>query len=59
MVESQERNIVQLKRIEAMIERRWSSERENRKEESGNEEERSKDGSGESQEKRTPLSVSC
>jgi len=58
-VESQERNIVQLKRIEAMIERRWSSERENRKEESGNEEERSKDGSGESQEKRTPLSASC
>jgi len=42
-----------------MIEQRWSSERENGKEESGDEEEESKDGPRESQEKVTLLSVSC
>ena len=39
MVEGQERNTVQLERIGAMIEWRWSLEEENGKEESRDEEE--------------------
>jgi len=58
LVESQERNTVQLERIGAVIEWRWSSEEESGKE-NGDEEEGSKDGSGESQERGTPLSTSC
>jgi len=58
-VEDQKKNTAQLKRIGAMIEQRWSSERENGKEESGDEEEEFKDGPRESQEKVTLLSVSC
>jgi len=45
-------------RIEATIEQRWGSEEENRKKESKDDEERSEDGPGESQEKETPLSAS-
>jgi len=58
-VESQEKNITQLERIRAIIEQRWGSEGENRKEESRYEEEGPKDGPRESQEKRTLLSVFC
>jgi len=47
LVEGQERNTVQLERIGAAIEWRWGSGEESRKE-NGDEEERSKDGSGES-----------
>ena len=41
-----------------MLERKWSLEGENKKEKSGDGEERSKDGPGESQKERTPLSIS-
>jgi len=58
-VKGQERNTVQLERIGAVLEWRWSLEGENRKKESRDEEEGSKDGSRESQEERTPLSASC
>ena len=58
-MEGQERNMAQLERIGAMMEQRWSLEGEIRKEESRDDAERSKDGPGESQEKGTPLSVSC
>ena len=58
-MKGQERNTVQLERIGAVLEWRWSLERENRKEESRDEEEASKDGPSESQEERTPLSASC
>ena len=58
-MKGQERNTVQLERIGAVLEWRWSLERENRKEESRDEEEGSKDGPRESQEERTPLSASC
>jgi len=51
--------MAQLERIEAAMERRWSLEGENGKKESGDDEEKSEDGPGESQEKRTPLSASC
>jgi len=58
-VEGQERNMAQLERIGATMEWRWSLEGEVRKEESGNDMERSKDGPRESQEEGTPLSISC
>ena len=50
---------MQLERIGAMIEWRWSLEGENGKEESRDEEEGSEDGPRESQEKETLLSASC
>ena len=52
LVEDQER-------IGAAMEQRWSSEGENRKEKSGDNEERFKNSSRESQEEKTPLSASC
>jgi len=58
-VEGQERNMAQLERIGATMERRWSLKGEVRKEESGNDMEGSKDGPRESQEEGTPLSISC
>ena len=58
LVEGQERNMAQLERIGAMIEQRWGSEEESRKE-NGDEEEGSEDGPGESQEGGTPSSTSC
>jgi len=48
LVEGQERNTAQLERIGAVIEWRWGSEEVVRKEESGDEEKGSEDGSGES-----------
>ena len=56
LVEGQERNMAQLERIGAAMEQRWGLEKE-----SGNrdEEERSEDGPGESQERGTPSSTSC
>ena len=59
LIEGQERNTAQLERIGAMMEWRWSLEGESGKEENRNEEEGSKDGPRESQEERTPSSVSC
>ena len=59
LVEGQERNMAQLERIGAMMEWRWSSERESGKEENRDEEEGSEEGPGESQEERTPSSASC
>ena len=59
LVEGQERNMAQLKRIGAAMERRWGSEEESGKEENGDEEEGSDDGPGESQERGTPSSASC
>jgi len=58
LVEGQERNTAQLERIGAAMERRWGSEGESGKE-SGDEEEGSEDGPGESQERGTPSSASC
>ena len=58
-MEGQERNTAQLERIGATIERRWGSEEENRKEENGDEKERSENSPGESQKGRTLLSASC
>ena len=55
----QERNTAQLERIGATIEQRWSSEGENGKEKSRDDEEEFKDGPRESQEEETPLSASC
>ena len=46
-------------RIGATMEQRWGSEGESRKEENRDEEEGSKDGPRESQEKRTLSSISC
>jgi len=57
LVEGQERNTAQLKRIGATMEQRWGSEGEDGKEESRCDEEGSKDGPRESQEKGTLLSV--
>ena len=54
LVEGQERNMAQLERIGATMERRWGSEEEN-----GDEEEGSEDSPRESQEGGTPLSASC
>jgi len=48
-----------LERIRAMMEWRWSLEGESKKEENGDEEERSEDGPRESQEKGTLPSTSC
>jgi len=59
LVEGQERNTVQLERIGTAIELRWGSKEENRKKENEDDEGDSKDGSRESQEERTSLSVSC
>jgi len=59
LVEGQERNTAQLERIGAVMERRWGSEGESGKEESGDDAEGSEDGPGESQEGRTPSSTSC
>jgi len=59
LVEGQERNMAQLKRIGAIIERRWNSEGAVEKEESGDDAEGSKDGPGESQEEETLSSTSC
>ena len=53
LVEDWKRNTVQLERIGATMEWRWSLEGENRKEESRGEEEGSKDSPRESQEKGT------
>jgi len=58
LVEGQERNTAQLERIGAIMEWRWGSEGENKKEESRGEEGGSKDGLGESQEEGTLLSAS-
>ena len=58
LVESQERNMAQLERIGAVMEQRWGSEEESRKE-NRDEEEGSKDGPGESQKGETPLSDFC
>ena len=51
--------MVQLERIGAAIEWRWSSEEEVGKKESRDDAEGSKDGPGESYKERTPLSTSC
>jgi len=59
LVEGQERNTAQLERIGAMLEQRWGLEGENKKEESGDEEEGSENGPGKSQEEGTLLSASC
>jgi len=58
LVEGQEKNMAQLERIGAIMEWRWGSEEESRKE-NRDEEEGSKDGPGESQERGTPSSTSC
>jgi len=54
LVEGQEKNMVQLKRIRATMEWRWGLEREDRKEESRDDVERSKNGPRESQKRETP-----
>ena len=59
MVENKERNTAQLERIRATMEWRWSSEEENRKEESGDEEKGSKNGPRKSQEEGTLLFAFC
>ena len=59
LVEGQERNMVQLERIGAVMEWRWGSEGESGKKESGDDMEGSEDGPGESQEGGTPSSASC
>ena len=58
-MEGQKRNTAQLERIGAAMEQGWSLEGEVSKEESGDDAEGSKDGSGESQEEETPSSASC
>ena len=58
LVEGQERNMAQLERIGAAMERRWGSKEESGKE-NGDEEEGSEDGPGESQERGTLSSTSC
>ena len=58
-MKDQERNTAQLERIEATMEQRWSLEGAVRKEKSGDDAEGSKDGSGESQEEGTLLSIFC
>ena len=55
-MEGQERNMAQLERIGATMERRWGSEEESGKE-NKDEEEGSKDGPRESQEEGTLLST--
>ena len=56
LVEGQERNMVQLERIRAVMEQRWGSKGESRKEENGDDVEGSKEGPGE---EGTPSSASC
>ena len=51
--------MAQLERIGAAMEQRWGSEGESGKEENRDEEEGSKDGPRESQEKGTSLSTFC
>jgi len=58
LVEGQEKNMAQLERIGAVMERRWGSEEESGKE-NGDEEEGSEDGPRESQERGTLSSASC
>jgi len=58
LVEGQERNMAQLERIGAVLEQRWGSEEESKKE-NRDEEEGSKDGPRESQEGGTPSFTSC
>ena len=58
-MEDQERNTAQLERIGAVMERRWGSEGESRKEESRDDTEGFEDGPRESQKEGTPLSASC
>ena len=58
LVEDQERNIVQLERIGAMIEQRWGLKKENKEEDRDNEK-GSKNGPGKSQKKGTLLFASC
>ena len=58
LVEGQERNMAQLEKIGAAMERRWGSEEESRKE-NRDEEEGSEDGPRESQEGVTLLSAFC
>ena len=59
LVKGQEKNTAQLERIRATMEWRWGLEEENRKEESKDDAEGSKDGLGEIQKERTPSSASC
>ena len=59
LVEGQEQNTAQLKRIGATLEWRWGLEEESRKEANGDDAEGSEDGPGESQEGGTPSSASC
>ena len=59
LVEGQERNIAQLKRIGATMKWRWSLEGEVRKEKSGDDMEGSENGPGESQEEEIPSSTFC
>ena len=59
LVEGQEKNMAQLEKIGTMMKWRWSLEGENRKKESGDNEEGFEDGPRESQEERTLLSASC
>jgi len=58
LVEGQKRNTAQLERIGVIMEWRWGSEEESGKEENRDDMEGSEDGSGESQEERTPSSAS-
>jgi len=58
LVEGQERNMAQLERIGAVMERRWGSEGESG-EEDGDEEEGSEDGPRESKGRGTLSSASC
>ena len=51
--------MAQLKRIRGMMEQRWSSERENRKEESRDDKEGSENSSRKNQKEETPSSASC
>ena len=59
LVESQEQNTAQLERIRAAMEQRWGLEGKNKKEESGDGEEGSEDGPGETQEEGTLLFAFC
>ena len=59
LVEGQERNTAQMERIGAVMERRWGSEGESGKEESGDDAEGSEDGPRESQEEGTLSSACC
>ena len=59
LIEGQKKNTAQLGRIGAAMEQRWSSEEAVRKEESGDNAERSEDSPRESQEERTLSSASC